>query len=240
VRKISSAIAKVLPPIHVTERITPWLTLLAAGVAAYWAIFQYQDQLDIQRVATTLDLHRQYRMQFPEGVSELFQNPRQKEGVVSEIVGVQCRYLAEISSGPQLPDPCGATGTIDPAAMTLRMSDLTASERLALSDEIEKAIALRDDLQPDGSKVEAMMAFNLSISVCVDQGTCDADTVTALFLREIILFLNNTCVALHRDAVLTADSRNLANFIRRIRGQSPPYWSVDPKQQQPFFCSYLR
>jgi hypothetical protein len=235
------AIAGILPPKDVTERLAPFATLSVALVAGFWAFFQYSQQLAIDSVKTSFDMNRQYIATFgPEGVLGRLPLLADQDALEARMVLVQCSFLvgAKLFEPPQ--NGCAALGEDQKAAMATVTSAMDETHRSALRDAIAAEQATFPWTQEDAMDIDALLGFFTAVAVCIDQRTCDPDVTLALFQREIIPFLNATCGLLARDAVQRFNAEGIARVIRDVQGAAAPQWSQDKKRSQQFMCNWLR
>ncbi len=243
-RRRIAALARGMPPAHITQRLVPWVTLLAALITATWALLQYSNDLAIRRVSTTLEMHRQFRTGYRDSMVPLQSAMRDANNLPQRILDLRCGYLQKLQAdgtllGGVLPVPeCGTVtveniSVLDPFSLLL-----SAEQRTDLRQMVEVLMAAQDDA-PLGAYGE-LVDFFRSVRLCVGQNTCDPATTLALFEFDIVAMLNMTCAAVKADTARRSEAVLLARFVRDLGTPARPYWSADTGQTDPFLCDYLR
>ncbi|WP_370230694.1 hypothetical protein [Cognatishimia sp.] len=233
-----------LPPSHVTERLTPWFTIVAAVIAASWALVQYSNDLDIRRVSATLELHRQYRVDHASDLYDLIGGEKGEDQKIAIIREARCRYYKELIANGGL----NAAGLTLPDCSRVTAADIPVLDRLGLTlDECQRSEfrAILNQKLNASTKISRLkfgqiVGFFRSVRLCVDQSTCDAGTTLSLFEYDVVSFLNASCAHLEHDPTRKAEAILLADFVRKLGTPAQPYWSNDPNQTDPFVCDYLR
>lgn len=243
-REFAGGLAFVLPPAHVTERLTPWFTIVAAVTAATFALAQYSNDLDIRRVSATLELHRQYRVDHATDLYDLIGGEKGEDQQVSIILETRCKYYKSLVEGGEL----DTKGSVLPDCSKVTVTDLPVLDGMghALNEcQREELRARLNQILSSTTEISRInfgqiVGFFRSVRLCVDQNTCDAGTALALFEYDVVSFLNASCAHLENDPARKAEAVLLAGFVRKLGTPAQPYWSNDPNQTDPFSCGYLR
>lgn len=212
-RAIWVRLARWAPPILITNRLVPWITLLLAALGATWALFQYSDSVAIQRSNTTLTIHRQFVSVFPNGAQEI--TGQSEEALVVQIFKVRCDiYRAAMADGVLPPDerlhPCE---TITLADQPL-LDEIAENAPQALRDQV--LMALETVVLTNAVPARRMMTYFRSLQVCVEGHQCDLAITSELFASDIVAFLNLTCDLAERDAEFARQGDMLGRFARSL------------------------
>lgn len=229
-----------LPPLHVTERLGPITTLTLALAAGFWTLFQYSDQLAINRVKTGFEMHRLYLEAFPGGAAERLPGMYDRESLLRRIEIATCAELVAQGLVPRPSGGCAKAGAEDQERFSAALGALTAPQRKRMRDALEAAQAQEDTSAEEDRGRSSLLGFYRAVSICIDGGACDPSTTLGLFRAEIIPFLNATCGKLALDSIETADALAIAATIHRVDGIAAPYWSDKSQRSQQFLCNWLR
>lgn len=238
---VFSVLVRHLPPSHVMARVAPFFTLAIALIAGFWTLFQYSNQLAIERTRTAFDLHKQYQATF--GVNGAYGRlPAHLDDKAYNTLATpaRCRFLVSQGKMPVPAKGCAAPNSAVLAQMGVVTKGLTRQQRVALRDVLEAVQAAVPWTQDDLHSLDALLVFLHSVMVCVDQRACDEKTTLSLFKREIIPLLNATCGRIALNQIQKADAVEVARVVHDIDGTNPPPWSSDKGQTDQFLCNWLR
>lgn len=222
-----------LPTARIMQRYVPWAALVAAIVGGSWTLVTYRNDLAIQRVAATFDMHRQFRERFPNG-SEVV------DDLPLRTLAFTCRFLqAEIAAArltvdePRLP----ACDTIIPSDRRLiePIADLMSeSQRSALRQSLVSHLSTT--AAPNWRRATEVRYFYRALTLCSRSQTCDGDIVVALFGPDMLGFVNAVCVYLDSvDAQWQADLKAILALLDEAKWQP-----VGPTRQSIVFCDRFR
>lgn len=239
-RAVLTWIARYLPPRHMTDRLAPMSASLVALLAGFWTVFQYSDQLAIERVKTGFEMHSQYREVFgPRGAAAVLPRHLDKERMIRLTSEARCQLLVDEGLLAMPSAGCKDLDRAEFARLMEGLPELSERQRAALRDWNE-ALQAAAVWEPDEvQQLEALLAFYQAVAVCIDQNACDPQTTLALFRREIVPFLNAVCGKLQENSVAMSDARRIAQMIREVDGAAPPEWTTDKRRTQQFLCNWL-
>lgn len=242
-RKFAGSLARRLPPVHVSNRLTPWFTICAAMGAATWALAQYSNDLAIRRVSTTLELHRQFRTDYRTTSYDMIGGTKGEDQMILQILAVRCAFYRELADENfidlgtvDLPDctkvTVADTPTLDGIAGQIDTAQRTTLRTLINAELKDESINPIEFGQP--------VDFFRAVRLCVAQNTCDSPTALSLFGYEIISVISVSCAKFETDPMRRTELIALAKFVRALGISMQPDWVNDPGQTNPFSCDYLR
>lgn len=230
-------LARRVPSRLVTNRLVPWITLFLGALGASWTLFQYSNSIGIQRSTTTLTIHRQFLVTFPEGAREI--TGLSAEAQTIETFRVRCHvYRAAMENGVLTADErLSDCKTITFADRSL-LDEIGADAPEALREQIRAA--LDTAVLTNTAPARRMMTYFRSLQVCVERRRCDPEITSELFAGDIVAFLNLTCELAERDAEFVRQGKMLGRFARSLLPDGTIPWNIDPDRVDLFRCNHLR
>lgn len=230
-------LARRVPSRAVTNRLVPWITLFLGAAGAVWTLFQYSNSVGIQRSATTLTIHRQFLVTFPEGAQEI--TGLSAEAQTIETFRVRCNvYRVAMENGVLSPNEMLS----DCMAVTLAdrslLDEIGAEAPEAVREQIRTA--LDTTVLTKTAPARRMMTYFRSLQVCVERHQCDPEITSELFAGDIVAFLNITCALAERDAEFMRQGKMLGRFARSLLADGTILWNTDPHRMDLFRCNHLR
>ena len=238
-RPLITRLAAAFPPKSVSDRLLPYVTLVLAVAAGTSALVQYGNNLAIARVSASLDLHKQF-------LSETFQKAKKEFAAFDENVGAvaataRCEFIRNEVAKGALPAPAGVTldceNLTDSMRIALQSIDIVGEQRTRLRDYVLSKV--RDRLSGTDGLAQLEIFFR-SVIICVGRSNCDGETAAALFARDMVTFVNATCV--FDPPIGQDDTTNdeIARFLVRWRVNKNIYWNRDPGREKLFACDRQR
>lgn len=243
-RRAAHQVALLLPPKSIADRVFPWVTLAASAFGVVVALWQYSNDVDVRRFAATLDLHREYLGKNDPHI-DLF-------ALAAENAGMRARcaiLLDDLKNGEDIGvdsaqgvscDFANASGATEATLAFLKNALAPASRREAVALAVTEAMQTFPISPELKAKIFLQADYLLGVTVCVEAGNCDEKTSKALFLREIIEFVNMTCPLSERLGVGGGlPLRQLAVFVNDISDHEDAYWRDQSRTQNFFACDEL-
>lgn len=230
-------LARRVPSRLVTNRLVPWITLVLGALGAGWTLFQYSDGVAIQRSNTTLAIHRQFLITFPDGAQNIAGSSA--EALIDEILRVRCEtYSSAMANGAlKVDERLPLCKMVEQADMPL-LDEIEQNAPEALREQIR--LALESALLTRAGPARRMMTYFRSLQVCVEHRQCDAEITSELFVGDLVAFLNLTCELAKRDAEFFRQGRMLGGFARSLLPDGVIPWNTDPKRVDLLLCDHLR
>lgn len=222
-RAVVVALSKVFPPKYVSDRILPWTALLLATLGACSTITQYRNDVAIERVRATLEMHKAFRTEFTD-------KPvlRQSSGTSlrDEIFRVRCSVIGHFDCEELTPDD---KTKIDNYQLDTQQR---AEVRRMLNEWRRQHMTL------DTALASQYLQFFDAVRVCTLEENCDQDATIALFAKETTSYLNDVCI--HVTEVGRKETLRLARFLLDNNVHKDIFWSDDKGRESLFICDYLR
>jgi hypothetical protein len=198
-RRLMTGLATYFPTKAASDRLLPYVTLLAAALGAVIALIQYGNNLAIARVTATMELHKQYLSETFAKAREEFDSLEQK--LAASIVRTRCNFIKAAGEKGELPAARGVTpdcnNLTDADRAKLSTIKLEGNQRQALRQLIFSApnVAKLNEEIDATTRLGQLELFFRSIVVCVQQHNCNGETAVALFAHDMTSFVNATCSA---------------------------------------------
>lgn len=246
-RSMIAATARRFPPKHLADRLLPWTALLAAVIGAWAALYQYSNDLAIERYKTTLDMHKQFRASNGDWYETLLVDAKGVkvpfDQLVIGILTIRCKvYEQSIAShemvvGTLSLPKCDHLKTQHHVALDKFNTFVPPAVKKVIRDQMNTFMAR--DFQIKRTRFFDMSRYMRALIICIDHKTCDDETAIALFGAEMIGFVNNACQfsnALGPEAI--EDLRFIANYL--IAADIPKQLNWSTRRGNLFVCSFLR
>ena len=211
----------------------PWAAPLLVAVCGFgWGIWEYRNNVNIQRVQATLQFHEAYRKEMSDVRLTESSSESTLEVLQEEIDQIRCGVL-EIQE-------------INCDAMTEEDVEKVRSEPLDSVQRAEVRRALNhlrvERINLDDDAVSDYYAFFNSIRVCILAKNCDLMTALALFAKDITNYLNEICVYVGNpnSYIGMKETKALARFLLDNDVGEDILWSDDEGRESLFLCDYLR
>ncbi|MEP3277035.1 MAG: hypothetical protein ABJN26_06145 [Stappiaceae bacterium] len=215
-----------------------------AAVAGFWAIFEYRNDLEIQRIKTALELHKYYAKEYSGKLDHLL--TREQEITNRSLtLRLRCDYYSEevaagrlLETSLKLPN-CAHISHDHLNILQSFNSQVTTKQREILRERIVSALSRIQSI--DGRWVGGISLFFRSVIICVDRGNCDAETTIGLFAKDMTAFLNSVCPFHDRlSSENRIESEFIALFLLKYKVSKNIYWTKDNGRESLFLCTYLR
>lgn len=253
IRGWPALVARSLPAKHVTDRITPWIALVAAIIGGGAGLWEYADKNKAERVRRVLDSYTAYIKE--DAGKSLKGDLRLALDTLVPLTTVRCTWMKERAK--DLSAIAESTGGLPTASAVSQIdcADFDARSKLyaiALRDSARTAIRaavdkereqlLKKDPQTKYSAVKVLDFFN-SIIACVNSNGCDNTTAYSIFAGDMVDLLNGFCRTFDERARAWNDKPKdveVARFLVQNGARLAVLGaSSDKNRRHLFYCEHL-
>jgi hypothetical protein len=98
---------------------------------------------------------------------------------------------------------------------------------------------VRDKLSATDGLAQLEIFFR-SVVICVVRSNCDGETASALFARDMVIFVNATCIFDSPPGQDHTTNDEIAEFLVRWQVNKNIYWNRDTGREKLFACDRQR
>lgn len=244
-RKIIVSSARKLPPKVVSERLTVWVGLFGAALAAIWTLSTYSADIEVQRVAATLDFYHKYEQRFSASAS-----PRSKQlkkfndEAIAKVFQKRCQFIENAIESGKLVRQLNA-GPTDCSRSDIKVikdayEPYNLSQKLRAEFRNEVATHLLA-LRSEHPVIDENLDFLAALSICVRKGNCEAATAVNVLFTPMNNVLNLTCQAPGKSLVKGGRRYHIARMLKQYNADRDIFAdNTDAGRKSIFLCPELR